>query len=208
MIDWNFFVPEDVLTLSIVEQFNAFQIYWNSTIQARVGETIDGGWKNGNLYNSKKDMSLVLSRENAVNIYQKWSMYETEKLARDWLPHHGNNDKEDDVEDPDRFVGLDIIQPIIWRLDSESARWQFILSFLEFLGIVSNSSAPGKSCFNTVITEDAENYFSMTRNGHLELPSLIVSLEKRNTVYAAPDTFFYHEFQTRPYRENYTQFVK
>lgn len=114
--------------------------------------------------------------EKKLPKHTSWLAIETLREEHHWLPWQpGEDEMEEDCEDVERLVVFDDISPVLFNI-SEKYHFQFIISFLKFLGFESNvrttntTQHAGIYCEN--VSDIAFEYKSCISNDVLNCPDI------------------------------------
>ncbi|RWS08655.1 protein NRDE2-like protein [Dinothrombium tinctorium] len=143
LIEFNLYTPQSLdLNKPLSEWLEFFELFWDSGVP-RFGENGSKGW-------SKLNAQSISQLSNNVNIddledsiicktlsrTETWILLEELRESHYWLPPKAADAEE--VDDVDRNVFFDDIEPILFRLRTPDAKYRLVLYFLKFLRATDN----------------------------------------------------------------------
>ncbi|XP_077123740.1 nuclear exosome regulator NRDE2 isoform X1 [Ranitomeya variabilis] len=164
LMDFTFYKPESVKSMSTKEQVEFFEPFWDSG-EPRFGEKGAKGWSSW-MRQQERGGWVVISdlgedededAEEDVGIKDKslprseiWLSMECAREAKHWIPWRPDPTKkqtEDDCEDPERQVFFDDIGPSMIKISSADLKFRLVLSFLQFMGVPCDARPPFASLY-------------------------------------------------------------
>ncbi|KAJ6661852.1 hypothetical protein lerEdw1_013023 [Lerista edwardsae] len=151
LIDFTFFKPDNIKSLSTREQVEFFETFWDSG-EPRVGEKGAKGWKAW-MHQQEKGGWIVINppdedeedaeeeeeiKDKSLPKWQNWLHIERSREARHWLPWRPDKTKKEtleDCEDPERQVLSDDLGPSLIKISNPDLQFQLLCSFLQFIGV-------------------------------------------------------------------------
>ncbi|KAM4013694.1 nuclear exosome regulator NRDE2 [Anomaloglossus baeobatrachus] len=162
LMDFTFYKPESVESMSTREQVEFFEPFWDSG-EPRFGERGAKGWgcwmrqQERGGWVEISDLGEEEEEEKEIDIGDRsrprpgvWLNMECAREAKHWIPWRPDPAKkqtEDDCEDPERQVFFDDIGPSMIKISSAELKFRLVLSFLQFLGVPCDSRPPPTSLY-------------------------------------------------------------
>ncbi|XP_018414025.1 PREDICTED: protein NRDE2 homolog [Nanorana parkeri] len=169
LIDFTFYKPDSVKDMTTKGQVEFFEPFWDSG-EPRFGEKGAKGWSSWMRQQEKGGWVVVNNlgeeedddveeeldiKDKSLPRHKTWLDMECLREARHWLPWRPDPDKkqtEEDCEDPERQVLFDDLGPSMFRITSPALKFQFIHSFLQFLGVPCGPR-PSPACLYLALDE-------------------------------------------------------
>ncbi|KAL5008670.1 hypothetical protein ScPMuIL_014251 [Solemya velum] len=151
LIEFNFFCPPSLESSPHADRVAVFESFWDSGVP-RSGEEGAIGWRNWLEKQNKLEHSPVDNdghyEEAEESIIAKhmskcrtWLEIETLRESFHWLPWRPDltkNETEEDCEDVERLVLFDDLEPMLFTLPGNAAKFDLVLQFMVFLGVDIN----------------------------------------------------------------------
>lgn len=182
-IEFNCFVPDILIqqNSSFQEYQTFFEPFWDSGVP-RFGEDGAQGWEQvmaqkitqeSDLKNLDQEENQIIKTSNSKSI--AWLKFELLRQAYHWVSVKA----QDEVDDPERNILFDDVNPFLFKLKNQDEKFELILRFLKFLNVQIDNELLTKSVF----TEDKHNHFldsesQINKSLELEIKQSFVGLEK------------------------------